>query len=173
MGADFDPCGDPYSPPPGGHQRRSAIRASDADRDAAAAALNQHFASGRLDKDEFSGRLGAVYAAKTHGNLDKLFADLPAPLPQYPRSNSSTSLPVPYRRRHRAHFLPILAVIILGSLLANLSNTGLGTLTAVFLAFVFLCCWLTWAAARALRSNPVLRACRDAGRHWSSHHPMR
>lgn len=173
MGADLDPCADIYSPPPSGHQRRSTIRASDADRDAAAAALNQHFASGRLDKDEFSGRLGAVYAAKTHGGLDKLFADLPAPLPQHPRPTSTSGLAVASRRRHRSHFLPIMVLIALLGLLSNASHNGVGDLAAMFVAFVFLCCWLPWVAARAMRSNPVLRACRDAGRNWSSHHQSR
>ena len=54
------------------------IRASDADRDQAAAALREHMAAGRLTADEFDERLDKVYAAKTLGELDDLMADLPA-----------------------------------------------------------------------------------------------
>jgi DUF1707 SHOCT-like domain len=61
------------------------IRASDADRDAAAAALREHLAAGRLTTEEFDERLDKAYAAKTLGDLDDLMADLPAtdpgPLP--------------------------------------------------------------------------------------------
>jgi hypothetical protein len=54
------------------------LRASDADRDRVAALLREHYAAGRLDADEFTERLGAIYAAKTMGDLDELMADLPA-----------------------------------------------------------------------------------------------
>jgi len=61
------------------------IRASDADRDRAAAALREHLAAGRLTIEEFDERLDLAYAAKTLGELDELMADLPAsdlgPLP--------------------------------------------------------------------------------------------
>lgn len=53
------------------------IRASDADRDRVAAALREHFAAGRLTTEEFTGRLGQAFAAKTQGDLDNLLADLP------------------------------------------------------------------------------------------------
>ena len=54
------------------------LRISDSDREQAAAALREHFASGRLDNGEFEERLQAVYAAKTRGELDALSVDLPA-----------------------------------------------------------------------------------------------
>ncbi len=53
------------------------IRASDADRDRAAAALREHLAAGRLTTEEFEERLDKAYAAKTLGELDDLMADLP------------------------------------------------------------------------------------------------
>ena len=53
------------------------IRASDADRDRAAAALREHLAAGRLTIEEFDERLDRAYAAKTLGELDELMADLP------------------------------------------------------------------------------------------------
>jgi hypothetical protein len=52
-------------------------RAGDADRDAAAAALGEHFAQGRLTLDELSARLDATLTATTHGELSQAAQDLP------------------------------------------------------------------------------------------------
>ncbi|CAL9430756.1 putative protein [Nocardiopsis dassonvillei] len=54
------------------------MRASDADRDAVAHRLQEAFAEGRLDPDEHTERLDAVYRAKTIGELVPLTEDLPA-----------------------------------------------------------------------------------------------
>ena len=53
------------------------VRVSDADRDAAAAALGEHFAHGRLNLDELNTRLTAALAATTHGELSGATAELP------------------------------------------------------------------------------------------------
>ena len=52
-------------------------RASDADRDAAAALPGAAFAEGRLTADEHGERLSAAYAARTWQQLRQLTADLP------------------------------------------------------------------------------------------------
>jgi hypothetical protein len=52
-------------------------RASDADRDAAAALLGAAFAEGRLTADEHGERLSAAYAARSWQQLRQLTADLP------------------------------------------------------------------------------------------------
>ena len=52
-------------------------RVGDADRDAAAAALSEHFAQGRLTRDELSARLDATLTATTHGEIAKATWDLP------------------------------------------------------------------------------------------------
>jgi Domain of unknown function (DUF1707) len=54
------------------------LRASDADRDRAAALLREHHAAGRLTAEEFGERLDRAYAATTMGELDQLLSDLPA-----------------------------------------------------------------------------------------------
>lgn len=54
------------------------MRVSDAEREAAAAEVREHFASGRLDQEELDERLSAVFAARTRGDLNALFADLPS-----------------------------------------------------------------------------------------------
>jgi hypothetical protein len=53
------------------------IRASDADRDRAAALLREHHAAGRLTAEEFGQRLDAALDATTLGEIDELLADLP------------------------------------------------------------------------------------------------
>lgn len=53
------------------------MRASDADRDTVAHLLREALAEGRLDPDEHSDRLDAVYRAKTIGELVPLTEDLP------------------------------------------------------------------------------------------------
>jgi hypothetical protein len=60
-----------------GFNEKSGLRASDADRDAAAAVVNNALAEGRLTADEHSERLDAIYAAKTQSELVPLLADLP------------------------------------------------------------------------------------------------
>ena len=53
------------------------VRAGDADRDAAAAALGEHFALGRLTLDELIARLEATLTATTYGELSEAGRDLP------------------------------------------------------------------------------------------------
>ena len=53
------------------------LRASDEERDQAAAALAAHYSAGRLDHDELDERLRAAYAARTQSELRGLLADLP------------------------------------------------------------------------------------------------
>jgi hypothetical protein len=71
-----------FPPPPDGQPARDEaqleLRASDADRDAAAAVLGNALATGRLTSTEHAERLDAVYAAKTVGDLAPLTRDLPA-----------------------------------------------------------------------------------------------
>ena len=55
------------------------MRASDADRDAAAGVLNAAFAEGRLTAGEHGQRVEAAYAARTWQQLHRLTADLPTP----------------------------------------------------------------------------------------------
>jgi hypothetical protein len=57
------------------------VRASDSDREALVARLQQALAEGRLDLDEFGQRAGAAYAAVTTAELAALVADLPAEAP--------------------------------------------------------------------------------------------
>jgi len=76
------------------------VRAGDADRDAAAAALAEHFAQGRLTIDELDTRLGAVLVATTHGEISRATSDLPDVTGLWPPQPASPRRPRA-RRRHR------------------------------------------------------------------------
>jgi Domain of unknown function (DUF1707) len=67
--------GEPPRPRGGPH----ALRIGDAERDAAAADLGEHYAAGRLTLDELNERLDAVFSSKTFGQLTRIMADLPGP----------------------------------------------------------------------------------------------
>ena len=53
------------------------MRVGDAERDAAAADLGEHYTAGRLTLDELHERLESVFAAKTFGQLARIMSDLP------------------------------------------------------------------------------------------------
>ncbi len=69
------------------------VRASDADRDAVAGRLREAHAEGRLTVEEFTERLDAAYAARTHGDLVPLTSDLPAGhgAPRRPRTGDEAA----------------------------------------------------------------------------------
>jgi len=54
------------------------MRVSDADREATAAELREHYASGRLTLDELNERVNQAFAAKTRGDLTAVMHDLPS-----------------------------------------------------------------------------------------------
>jgi uncharacterized protein DUF1707 len=66
------------------------IRVSNAERDAAVTTLGEHLSTGRLELDEYEERCGRAAVARTRGELEALFTDLPAPHPDL----SSASPPV-------------------------------------------------------------------------------
>jgi len=84
--------------------RDPALRASDADRESIVAQLREHGAAGRLDVDELEQRIGAAYAARTHGELAALLADLPAKRP--------TRAVAPRRAHDWTPFLQVSALLI-------------------------------------------------------------
>jgi hypothetical protein len=59
--------------------RNPASRVSDRDRDRYVAVLRMHCTEGLLTLDEFSDRVGAVFAATTAGELELTVRDLPLP----------------------------------------------------------------------------------------------
>ena len=81
-----------YHPP-----SRSDLRVSDADRERAVKVLTTHTSEGRLSLDEFSDRVGEVYAARTFADLDATLRELPV---------EPIARPLPDRRRRTFEGLP-------------------------------------------------------------------
>jgi Domain of unknown function (DUF1707) len=81
------------------------LRIGDAEREAAAASLREHYAQGRLTLEEFNERLDAVFKATTQSQLSLITRDLPhaaapsAPLPV-------TTIPGGGRERARQEYGP-------------------------------------------------------------------
>ena len=71
----------PLGPRPG----QSGIRVSDRDRDAVAHRLQESFAEGRLDDDEFDQRMRAALTARVGADLAVLTEDLPETIGPTPR----------------------------------------------------------------------------------------
>jgi hypothetical protein len=67
------------------------VRASDEDRRRVIGMLQHHTEAGRLTLDEFSDRIGTVYAAKTLSDLRAAVVDLPA-LPPPPPAHDGRAL---------------------------------------------------------------------------------
>ena len=87
-----------------------SLRISDADREAALDVLAEHYATGRLTKDEFDERSDAVWSAKTRGDLAPLFADLPMRSPGLPASGAQRG---PRRRPgFRFALVPVLLLLV-------------------------------------------------------------
>lgn len=91
-----------------------AFRVGDAERDAAVSVLGEHFAAGRLTKDEFDERSGRAWSARYADDLDELFTDLPQPVAV--RSETSPRVRGP-RSLPRLLLLAPLAMIAFGGLL--------------------------------------------------------
>ena len=96
------------------------LRIGDAERDAAAADLGEHYVAGRLTLDELNHRLGVVFSARTYGQLTRIMADLPrlrpATLPPGgfppPRIERRNDTPSDRAGRFAALSLLILAMLI-------------------------------------------------------------
>jgi uncharacterized membrane protein len=87
------------------------LRIGDADRDDAIGRLSEHYAAGRLDKDEFDERSDAVWSARTGADLAPIFADLE---PARPRRAPAGAPFGPWGRRgwFPLPFVPVLFVLI-------------------------------------------------------------
>jgi len=111
---------------------RPDLRLSDADRDDAIVRLSEHYAAGRLDKDEFDERSDAVWSARTGADLDPIFADLgptPAERERYRRHGIG-----PWGRRgwFPLPFVPMLFVLIALTVLTHIPFVLLAFLGCAF-----------------------------------------
>jgi hypothetical protein len=99
------------------------MRIGDSEREAAVSALGEHYASGRLTREEYDERADRALKARTAAEVAPLFTDLPAPHPYAPatprvaRPAPSTSTPwpayrAPVRRGPRLPLLPLILVVV-------------------------------------------------------------
>lgn len=103
-----------------GSPRTDHLRVSDAERQAVADRLAEHYGEGRLDQTEFDDRVGRAMSAKTRGDFSGLFDDLPesGPAGALGAAGSAGSAgPVSDRRarremRHRHHHHGLLTVAL-------------------------------------------------------------
>jgi hypothetical protein len=90
-----------------GGSHNGAMRASDDDRSKVQAILNDAYAEGRLNQQEWDQRAAELASAATYADLDRLTADLPGHSlrPQYPGS-----LPEPWQRQPGTNKLAVAAL---------------------------------------------------------------
>jgi len=102
-----------FSPWFGGPYSDQNMRVSDAERQAVADRLAEHFSAGRLDRAEFDERVGRAMSAKTRADLNGLFDDLPET-----GAPAAADSPRPYPGRRHRHPVLLVALIILVAIAA-------------------------------------------------------
>jgi Domain of unknown function (DUF1707) len=125
-----------------------AVRIGDREREEAVASLSRHATAGRLSADELEERVEVAYRARTAGELDVLFADLPADSGAVgrPRSRVGASVVTP-------------AIVLLA--IATAASFALG----YPLPPLWLVAWFLWRrAARASRDRSIGAAGRSSAR---------
>ena len=131
-----------------------SIRVSDADRDRVTAQLRDHFAAGRITPGELDERLSAALNAKTFGDLRRIMADLPGPVPA-----PLGAAPPPLRAtpawavRRRPPFPPLILLVLLAALLIP----GTGLLLAVFVNVILLFWLMTFVVGAVAFGRPQQR----------------
>ena len=100
---------------------RNDVRASDVERDSAAAALREHFVQGRLTLEELIGRLDTALTARTRSQLDNVLADLPSR-----KERPAEPEPVVFPARYAAVAILIIVMAVWLVLAAWFSQRGYG-----------------------------------------------
>jgi hypothetical protein len=138
------------------------FRASDADRDRVAARLREHFAEGRITREELDERLTVALKATTYGDLRRVLADLPEPAPALVPGRPPPRLAGPYPVARRG---PRLLPLALLALVAALALPGAGWLFVGVLKVILLF-WLVGCVAAMV---VAARFGRLARQHWHGH----
>lgn len=104
----------------GGPASDQHMRVSDAERQAVADRLAEHFSSGRLDQEEFDERVSRAMGAKTRADLNGLFDDLPeSGMPGQGLPGTGAPAGVCAHRRRFRHPVLLAAFVILVALTAG------------------------------------------------------
>ena len=126
------------------------VRIGDTERDSAVSALGDHFAAGRLTREEFDERIDKAMEARFQSDLQPLFADLPGPaVERVPAAGWPTGAPprVPI-------FLLFLPVLIVALIVTAIAIGAPWMLWGMFWLFILSRFW-------ARRPTP-----RGYGRRW-------
>jgi hypothetical protein len=142
------------------------LRIGDQERDAAVSALGEHYAAGRLTKEEYDERSEVAWKARTNSDLAPLFRDLP-PLNQAgratPASRQSTALPTwpprPSPSRPGGFRPPLLPMVLIVVGLVMLTD---GWALPLLLLGAFL--WMKVAIGRRVRARATTSRSGGAGR---------
>jgi len=116
------------------------LRIGDEEREAAVAALGEHYAAGRLTKEEYDERAERAFAARTRSQLLPLFADLPRPVgaPGAARGPQRPDAAGPRRGhpgwRAGAWMAPVLAIVVALVILTHLPLFLLVVVAWIFFA---------------------------------------
>lgn len=103
----------------------AGVRIGDPERERAQATLNDHYAAGRLDHDEYTERLDRIWAARTRAELDPVFVDLPGSTPRssYPYSTPAARRPTSVSRARRPGVpVPLLVLLVVLGTIAVLTH---------------------------------------------------
>jgi hypothetical protein len=120
--------------------RSDRMRVSDADRERVTARLREHFAEGRLTREELDERITAALSAKTVGDLRRVMVDLPEPAPAL-----ASAGPLPHARAHGPVYvrrgprlLPLALLVLLIAAVAPGTGFVFLALLQGFLVFLLL-----------------------------------
>jgi hypothetical protein len=140
--------------------RSPELRIGDREREAAVAALGEHYVAGRLTKEELDERTAGAWVARTNSELAPLFVDLP------PLYDDPVVVPVAPRldgRLSRPGMVPLLVLVglVLFTKLWFVLLVLLGSAMFNPVSLVLLVAGVTWvtavlrrAASRSRRASP-------------------
>jgi Domain of unknown function (DUF1707) len=136
-----------------GGYRDDRIRVSDADRERVTARLREHFAEGRLTREELDERITTALSAKTFGELRRVMADLPEPAPVLAQAGAMprAGRPGPVFVRRGPRLFPLAVLILLIAALAPGAGFAFLVLLQVFLMFALVAGVATLFAAHRFR----------------------
>ncbi|MBB2911809.1 hypothetical protein FHS43_003082 [Streptosporangium becharense] len=140
---------DPHAEQESPHVGPEDLRIGDAEREVTVTALREHYAQGRLTREELDERLGLALSARTGRDLALVGADLPRPhdhraydrRPHHHvwgvhdlRGRSRHAVRNRTARRGGPPFAPLLLLLVV----AGVAVTGFGALRFLFLAWLVL-----------------------------------
>jgi uncharacterized protein DUF1707 len=126
-------------------------RVTDADREAAAVRLREHYAQGRLTLEEFRRRLDAAFGATTPSQLTAITRDLPrtgspAPVPTAATGNGRERAGRQHRRGSwpRPGVIPVIIAVVVAWLLVSGLHLGIFTWPGRVALFLMIFAAIRW-----------------------------